>query len=168
MSTGVRTRPGHTLMEMLCVFALLTLVFGLLATLLMETLRIEHAQVASFERMAQQQALADQFRTDTALAEQAPQEWGPYKAGSHTLILQTKTGHVVYVWQEDKLRRHDFDGDVEHAILLPLDASRVGVEFMHNGAAGGLVKLRLATLRDGSAVAGQTQEIVGALGGDWR
>ena len=152
MTIHERKRFGYSLVEILCVMGLLIMVLGLLGSLLMETMGIERAQAESFERMAQHQALADQFRTDTALAEHAPPEWGAYKAGPHTLILQTKTGHVVYVWEMDKLERRDFRRRrTEHAIVLPVDASQVGVEFLRDAPVGGLIRLRLAALRDGGA-----------------
>jgi prepilin-type N-terminal cleavage/methylation domain-containing protein len=169
MTAAAGKRRGYSLIEMACVMVLLTLVIGTLGVLLWEMLEVERAQSANLQRTWQQQALADQFRADVAGAQQAPAQWQQYKAGPHTLILHMKNGqHVLYVWYEGKLERRTFADDKEQVRLLPLDASRVAVEFVRESSDSGLLRLRLAALKDGSPTSGQTVEIAAALGGDWR
>jgi prepilin-type N-terminal cleavage/methylation domain-containing protein len=164
-----RTRRGFSLTEMLCVISLLTIVLGVLAILLKECLDLERAQAENFERMAQHQALADEFRGDVARAEKAPEAWQDYKAGPGTLILQLKEGHhVVYQWKDGQLERRAIEGREEPARGIAIDKEKVDVEFVRDGSGSGLVKLRLFTLRDGKRSSEETLEIAAALGGDWR
>jgi hypothetical protein len=163
-----RNRPAYSLMEALCVMGLLVEVICLLALILTEIFDVERVQAEAFQRMAQHQALADEFRGDVARAEKAPAQWRDYQAGPDTLILQMKTGHVVYQWTKGQLLRREFDAAGERPRVIPLDASRVAVEFVLADQGAGVVRLHLQNMRDGQAMPGQGLELAAALGGDRR
>jgi prepilin-type N-terminal cleavage/methylation domain-containing protein len=162
----MRKRPGFSLVELLCVMAVLAILGGILILLLHETLGVERAQAEGFERILQSNALADQFRADVAQAETAPQSWEEFKAGPQTLILaMKKDAHVIYLWKEAMLQRRAYAGiKLTNERTLPLN-SRTTVEFVR---ADGLIRLRLQLLRGGKALPGQALDFAAALGGDWR
>ena len=161
-------RLGFTLVEMLCVMALLLLIATILTLLLRGTLEIERFQAEGFDRLLQTTALADQFRADVARAETAPLEWRDHQADEHTLILQMKNDqHVIYRWQQGTLERQSYETQQSSERTLPLDNRSVGVEFVRADKVA-LIRLRLSTLRKGVPQPGQTLEIAAALGGDWR
>jgi prepilin-type N-terminal cleavage/methylation domain-containing protein len=164
MTTPATQRYAFSLIEILCVIALIAVLGVVLAMLLKETIAVERTQAAGFDKILQSNALADQFRADVAQAVVAPEEWNDYKADAKTLILQGKDGqHIVYRWRDGALQR--FASDLERT--LPV-GPRVGVEFIRSGADPKLVRVRLHTLRDGNVVSGQSLEIAAALGGEWR
>ncbi|HWY85228.1 MAG TPA: prepilin-type N-terminal cleavage/methylation domain-containing protein [Gemmataceae bacterium] len=161
-------RCGFTLIEMLVVMALLTMLTGILVLLLKETLQVERSQAKGFDKVLQSNALADQFRADVSQSESASQEWRNFKADRHTLILQMPGGsHVVYVQQEDAMRRSTFENDNESVRMLPL-GSDVDVEFGGDAGNPNLICMRMHVLRKGNPLPGQALEIAAALGGDWR
>ncbi len=159
-------RRGFTLIELMCVFALLA-VLGVVTTLLLkQTLEVERTQVRGFDRLLQTKTIADQFRADVATAQEAPKAWREYVADEHTLILKMNAAdHVVYVWNQETLTRK---GSVNNPRPLAVDAQRLSVEFNQDKTDPKLITLRLRTMRDGKPAAGQTLEITAALGGDWR
>jgi prepilin-type N-terminal cleavage/methylation domain-containing protein len=163
---GLTRRRGFTLMEMLAVILMMAVVGGLLAMLLVDTLTVQRTQGDSQDRTRAQAQLADAFRADVARAESAPAEWAKFRADAHTLILRVGgSEHVVYFWDRGRLRRRVFAEGEEVAHTLSVGGEFVGVEFTRDG---GLLRLRLPSLRGGNAAAGQTLEIVAALGGDRR
>jgi prepilin-type N-terminal cleavage/methylation domain-containing protein len=166
--THRKARRGFTLIEMLVVLALLTILTGILVLLLKETLQIERSQARGFDKVLQNNALADQFRADVAQAENTSKEWQTFKADRRTLILQMPDGnHVVYVQQGDTLLRRAFENGKESVRTLPL-GSDVDVEFAGDGDNLNLIRMRMHVLREGSPLPGQALEIAAALGGDWR
>lgn len=169
MNTTVTRRRGFTLVEMLAVILMMAVVGGLLAMLLIDALAVQRTQGASQDRMRAQALLADEFRADVARAEAAPQDWDKYRADAQTLILRMSDAeHVVYLWRKERMERRTFAGGKEAARELSVGGERVGVEFARDAFDSRLLRLRLLALRDGSAAAGQTLEIVAALGGDRR
>jgi prepilin-type N-terminal cleavage/methylation domain-containing protein len=164
-----RKRTGFSLLEVLCVMALLAIVGGILILLLRETLGVERAQAEGFERIVQGNTLVDQFRSDVAQAEKAPPSWEAFKADPHTLILEMKkNAYVVYLWQKDRLQRRTYAGNKltgERTLPLP---SQISVEFVRADADSKLVRLRLHRSRGTDPLPGQSLEIAAALGGDWR
>jgi prepilin-type N-terminal cleavage/methylation domain-containing protein len=162
---NTRKRRGFTLVELLCVMAMLAVIGLVMALLLRETLDVERMQTAGFDQMLQRNALADQFRADVAQAEKVLAEWRDYKGGADTLILQkSKDSHVVYRWNEGSLQRKSFEGQQEVERTLQVGGKDVRVEFID--ADSKLVRLRLRTMRDGKAVSGRTVEIAAAVKGD--
>lgn len=184
-------RRGYTLIEILCVIALLGVLGLVMAILLREVILVERTQAQGFDRLLQSQTLADQFRADVADAQSAPQAWQQFKADAHTLILQRQNGErIIYRWQAGQLQRLTYEdlalpklSPSVQAVLgvaavpalerraiaertLPVGGKQVGVEFVRDGA--NLLRLRLLTVRDGNPAPGQTLEIAAALGGDWR
>jgi prepilin-type N-terminal cleavage/methylation domain-containing protein len=161
---AANTRRGFSLIELLCVIVLLGVLAGITALLLRETLGIERAQAAGFERILASNALADQFRADVARAENAELQADPQR-----LTLKMKNDdQVTYVWQDGQLHRSAVADGKQSKRTLPVGGKQVGVEFGRDGANPKLVRLRLVPLRETSPVAGQTLEIVAALGGNWR
>lgn len=162
-------RPGFTLVEMLCVMALLMLLSGILTLLILGTLEIERTQAAGFDRLLQNKALAEQFRADVSAAADAPAQWQGHVADAHRLILHMKTGeHVVYVWQDKSLRRQAYTNNQTSEVTLPVGGLNVEVEFVPAESNAKLIRLRLHMLRQGKLAAGESLEIAAALGGDWR
>ncbi len=162
-------RRGVTFIELLCVIALLAVIGIVLTSLLKTTMDVERAETRGFDRLMQTSALTDQFRADVAQAQDTPKTWRDVTANANTLILKMKSdAHIVYVWDKGKLTREETMkvGTVKRT--LPLDAGRGSIEFVRSSADPTLLTLRLRTLRDGKAIAGQTLEISAALGGDWR
>jgi prepilin-type N-terminal cleavage/methylation domain-containing protein len=169
MTISAANRRGFSLLEMLCVIVLLALLTGILTALVSETIEVERLQAEGFDKILQNNALADQFRADVAQAASAPEEWQQYKSNSQTLILEMKNkAHVVYAWHDGNLVRHAFENGKAFERILPVGGSRVGVEFVRAGPNPKLLRLRLDAMRDGSPVPGQSLEIAAALGGDWR
>ena len=167
MRIASANRHGFSLIELLCVMVLLSVLGVVFGLLIKQTFDVERVQAQSFDRLLQNKVLADQFRADVARAEKAPATWQHLQADRHTLILQMKDDeHVAYVWHKGKLSRESGENGKLVERPLPIDASRVTVEF--GQADLNLLRLRLVSLRDGKAVAGQTLEITAALGGDWR
>src|SRR5207249_536942 len=102
-------RRGFTLLEMVCVMALLVLLGGLMSALLIQSLEVERSQAQSLDYMRQTITLADQFRADVAQAESAPPAWQTYTADSQTLILRMKNeAHILYRWRSGKLGRRAY------------------------------------------------------------
>jgi prepilin-type N-terminal cleavage/methylation domain-containing protein len=158
-------RRGFTLIEVMVAMVMITVVSGVLALLIRDTLEAQRLQAESFDRLVQSQALADQFRADVGHAEKAPEQWQDHVADASTLILHMKNqDYIVYTWQSGKLDRRLFERGKETTRNLPV-GKQVGVEFIR---ADKTVHLRLARLRENKSVPGQTLEINAALGGDWR
>ena len=99
-------RRGFTLVEILCVMILLAAIGTILALMLTETIRVERAEAAGFDRMLQRNALADQFRADANRAAKMLPAWGGFQAGADTLILeQNANRRVIYRWHDNLLTR---------------------------------------------------------------
>ena len=163
---ALRRRHGFTLIELMCVMVLIVLAGTVLTVLLLETIKLERVQAESFDKLLQNNALADQFRTDVAQAEKAPDQWEQYGADMDTLILQMNTGdHIIYLWREQKLRRRVHQGDESSERIFPVGGNAVEVEFVRDPRR---VVLRLHPLRDRKPVSGQSLEIMAALAGDSR
>ncbi len=161
-------RRGFSLIEILSVMVLLA-VFGFVtAILLKETLDIERVQAAGFNKFLESTALADQFRADVHRAEATLSEWQDYVANERTLILQTKEGRIVYLWDENRLVRRAFENGGLTEQFPPLSGRETRAEFVRDGREPKMVRLRLHRLRAGEVVEGQTIEIDAALGGDFR
>jgi prepilin-type N-terminal cleavage/methylation domain-containing protein len=158
-------RRGFSLVEMLCVMALLAVIGVVMAVLLREILDVERIQASAFDQMLQRNALADQFRADVAQADKVLPQWRDYASGADSLILeQGKDCHVVYRWNEGTLKRKIFEGAEELERVLPVGGKQIRVEFIETGAT--MVRLRLHTLQSGKAASGRTVEIAAALAGE--
>ena len=121
MTIATPNRHGFTLLELLCVMALLSVLGVVFGILLKQTLDVERAQAAGFNRLLQNKALADQFRADVARADKAPDAWQQHAANAQTLILQMKEGdHVVYAWRKGELIRESIDASKLVVRPLPL------------------------------------------------
>lgn len=169
MRTPMR-RFGFTLIEMVCAIVLLA-VLGLVVTILLrDVLGLERSQSASFDRMLEINALADQFRADVGQAERTLHEWQDYKAGPKTLILKMRTGdYLIYQWEEGKLLRRLQEEDKATEREMPIGGLRVEPEIVHPGAASRLVWLRLHSLTGGGErISGRALDIGAALGGESR
>ncbi|HTK76189.1 MAG TPA: prepilin-type N-terminal cleavage/methylation domain-containing protein [Gemmataceae bacterium] len=166
MST--RGRAGFTLLEMLVVIFAMSIAFGFGGTILLAALRIDQAGAATLRLMAWRTELADQFRSDVARADAAPQRLGELTAGPTCLILHRPDGgHIVYQWHDDgRLERIARAADGETRRVLPVGASNVTVEFGRGDGARPLMTLRLVeTPPSGSA---RRVEVSALLGGDLR
>ena len=67
MKLSINRRAGWSLLELLVVMMLLMVLIGVLALLLRESLATEQLQTATYQRVQQSKALADQFRADVGL-----------------------------------------------------------------------------------------------------
>jgi prepilin-type N-terminal cleavage/methylation domain-containing protein len=162
-------RVGFTLVEMLVVMAMIVVLGGVMAKLLVETIRAERTQREGLDKILHDHALADQFRIDVAQAESAPEKWRDYVAGKDSLILQMPGGgQVVYLWKEKALRHLAVADKTENERRVPTGADGVDVEFSHDPLNPKLIVVRLYFLREGKALPGQALEIAAALGGDLR
>jgi hypothetical protein len=141
-----------------------------MALLLKETLQVERVQAEGFDRIMQNNALADQFRADVAQALAAPLEWQQYKADKRTLILSAPDiGEVVYILNGDNVLRRLFhnDGKIsEHT--LPVGGESVSAKFDRSAQNPKLLRLLVHGTRAGTPLEGQTLAIAVALGGDQR
>jgi prepilin-type N-terminal cleavage/methylation domain-containing protein len=161
------TRSAFTLLELLVVITVLSMILGLLVTLIWSVVRVERADAAVMQRLLVQNALADQFRADVAAAVQAPQVWQEHKAGPECLILRrADDGHVMYQWTDNQLTRTEQLADAKNERLLPIGGEPVSVEFRGAGGDERLLSLRLTTTRADRVK--HVLEIAAALGGDVR
>jgi prepilin-type N-terminal cleavage/methylation domain-containing protein len=160
-------RRGFTLIELLCVIFLVSVLAGIMAVMLKETLGMQRAQTDAFDSVLHSSALADRFRADVAAARTAPGSWQKYQAGVHTMILEMPDeSHVIYIWDKDTLTRHVFGKDSSAAALLPTDEGRV--EFVRANSGPKLIRLRVIAPESKGPTVRSTIEIAAALGGDWR
>jgi len=160
-------RKGFTLLEISVVMALLAVFFLVLGLTLVGAFQTEALSSQISLRQAVQEALADQFRQDVALATAAPDEWDEWSAGSSCLILRlTDTRHVVYRWDEGELQRSEGGGPTPLLRPMPLGSGHLSVEFLRSSGASPLLTLRITETRRGVAQA--PIDFVAALGGDLR
>ncbi len=157
------TRPNaFTLIELLVVLVMIGVVFGLIASTILGTMKIEKAQAAVYHKMVAQHTLADQFRADVAGAQSAPEKLKDWVKGPACLILKT-TGadHIVYHWHDGRLERIEIAGKRRLQQNLALGEKKLTVEFAAGSDFPGLLTLRLKSPMPRPAV-----EISAALGGD--
>ena len=163
------TRRGFTLIELLCIIALLAIIGLVMVLLLREAFEIERMQAATFNRMLETNALADQFRADVAAAEIALPEWQDYNAGKQTLILRMKAGdHIVYRWEDGRLWRRAFKKAGFTERPLPVGVQAAKVEFLGPAPGLNVLRLRVHLTRGESIVPGKSIEIAAGLTGDFR
>jgi hypothetical protein len=161
-------RPGLSLVEMLAIVAGLGMVLVFSASLLAGAYKIEAAAGEAFRRQNSWSALADQFRADVALAQDAPDRWDTESAGQFCLILRKPDGqHVVYAMSDGQLQRSEStkDGN-ELRRVMPLGWEHGSVQFAHNRSVG-TISLRILP-PPGLGPPGRSLEIAAALGGDLR
>lgn len=161
-------RSAFTLIELMCVIVLLTVAGLVLGLLIREIAQIERIQAAGFNRFLETTALAELFRADVGRAESTLHEWQDYVANERTLILKTKDGHVVYLWENDRLHRRAFEKGAFQEREPPLADPNLRAEFVRDRRVPNLVRLRLHRMRGNEIVQGHTLEIAAALAGDWR
>ncbi len=163
-------RAGFTLLEIMAVMTVLALVLGLLIVSLTSLLRLEQADSAFYDRVMNNDRVADRFRTDVAQATSAPTEWSTYQAGTHCLILEQPNGmHVVYQWDtgSNKLVRWQVQEDEVNKLPEPLPVDAESVELLRPSA--NLCTLRILVHAGPPTVAHTTtSEFVVALGGERR
>jgi hypothetical protein len=161
-----RRRPGTSLFELSFIIGATTLAAGILAATMIGALRIEKASANALRQMAVRNTLADQFRTDVAVATETPARWQEEMAGPVCLILRIDDQrHVVYRWQEDQLTRSSFTGKEEHRYTVALGNPGVAGPAVEFARTGRLVSLRLFTLLP-TGDKRMTNEFSAALGGD--
>jgi prepilin-type N-terminal cleavage/methylation domain-containing protein len=168
MTTLAERRHAFSLIELLCVLLLIAVLGVLLAVLLRSTLDVERAQSAGFSKSMQASILADEFRADVNRAENTLPEWQDYQGSVRTLILRTKTGHVIYTAEDGRLHRRAFEGANISSREIPVGGAQVQVEFLRPGPNARTVRLRLHAMARDEPMAGHSLEIAAALGGDWR
>src|SRR6201995_2036484 len=101
----IRRRTAFTLIEMLGVMAMLTMLLGFGMTLLLTAMRADQAASATLRDLSRNAELADQFRTDVARSDAAPERLGEVTAGPTCLILGSGDSHVIYQWKDHRLTR---------------------------------------------------------------
>jgi prepilin-type N-terminal cleavage/methylation domain-containing protein len=160
-------RPGFTLIEIVAVMFLLGTLMLLAGAVLVGAFQTERLANHISKRQAGQEALAEQFRRDVAMARAAPDTWKEWTAGPAVLILRLdESRHVVYRWHAGQLLRSESGGAMPLARQLPLGGEAFRVEFARSGGEQPIVSLRVIETRRGVDQA--PLEIVAALGGDLR
>jgi type II secretory pathway pseudopilin PulG len=155
------SRWAFTLLEMSGVLMLLSLIFLLVAGLLLGALRMQSLSDAELARLRVQAALADQFRDDVRRSTAVLPTLGEQKTGPTCLILrQSDTRSLVYRWRERRLERQAIDGKQEQRQQIPVGSEVQQVEFRTTGR---LVTLRLTERTDRQAPL-QTLELSATLG----
>lgn len=160
-------RRGTLLLDLLVSIMMIGVLCGVFALILNQTMQAQRLQAESYNRLQQSKALADQFRTDVALARAAPQQWGRYFADQGTVILQMNDDeHIVYQWTDKSLKRSEQAKDLVNERIVPVPFGMT-VEFLQPRESK-LVRLRLTPTRFGKELAGQSLEFAASLGGDWQ
>jgi type II secretory pathway pseudopilin PulG len=181
-----RRRPGFSLVEMVALMWALGLAMVVGAALLVGVIRTERAAAASYRRLADRGALADQFRDDVGQAAAAPDRMDEWTAGPTCLLLMLADGRrVTYCWDDGHLERSEQRDARTFRRYMPLGidsgprpvpaADREGrdmkgteVEFTRTGNDGRILTLRVSEPPAAAGVASRPVEIVAALGGDVR
>src|SRR5438105_2294572 len=113
-STSCSRRRAFTLLEMLVIMAAMGTLMALLAVTMLGILRVEGGSRAALDRISIYARLADQFRSDVAQAEAAPEQWQTQAAGPACVILRIAGDeHVVYRWETNQLLRMRFTGSAK-------------------------------------------------------
>ena len=87
-----RCRRGFTLLEMLVIMVAMGILIALLAVTMLGILRVEGSSRAALDRISIYARLADQFRSDVAQAEAAPERGERCREGkSHRLVQRRET-----------------------------------------------------------------------------
>jgi hypothetical protein len=162
-------RPAFSLLEMTVVLAALQILLALIAGILWATVRIERSAAADFQRTLNQDALAEQFRTDVANAAAAPLGLDDLVAGPDCLILRKADGSkVIYRWAGERLERSETTKSGTTVRHLPLGVEQARVEFTR-AEDGRLLTLRLTEVHGlGNARRQHLVVVTAALGGDLR
>src|SRR5437870_11182027 len=129
------SRRAFTLVEMLLVLALMGILSGAFALVLLAITRVESGHRAALDRLSAYTILADRFREDVGRAKEAPQHWQTYTAGPGCLILSTARGrHIVYSWKDEQLLRSEVSAAGKHHDEVVLAPQRGIVAFSRGGA----------------------------------
>jgi type II secretory pathway pseudopilin PulG len=161
-------RRAITLLEILVSIVLIGVLCSVLALIMNHTMQTQRLQAATFDRLQQSRALAEQFRADVARAKKAPDKQDEYVADEETLILQMNDNdYVVYLWRDGALKRLAFDNgnSTERPVPAPFG---MNLEFLRPKGEDKLVRLRLTPVVQGRPLTGQSIDFAAALGGDWR
>jgi type II secretory pathway component PulJ len=156
------------LLEVLVSIMLISVLCGVFALIMTQTMQAQRMQAHSFDRLQHSKALADQFRRDVARAKSAPEKLDQIEAGKQALILQMDgDDHVIYVWHANTLKRssHSQGEAIVRGVPVPFGMT---VEFIRPTADVKLVRLRLTPVVQEKELAGQSLEFAASLGGDWR
>jgi Tfp pilus assembly protein FimT len=161
-----RRRTAFTLIEMLGVMAMLTMLLGFGMTLLLTAMRADQAASAMLRDLVRNAELADQFRTDVARADVAPERLGELTAGPTCLILGAGNKHVIYQWKDHRLTRTERGAGPETSRRVTINPENTTLEFSRNGGERSVITVRVVETPDRGAP--RTTEIAAALGGDTR
>lgn len=162
-----RNGRGFSLLELVTVLWALTFVILVGVTTLLGAVKIEQAATASFNRQNTRNRLADQFRTDVALATSAPDKFGECSASTAFLILQLTPGnYVLYRWEAGRMERAELKDAADSPNWISLGGHFGGAEFSRS--AGGLLLTLRLTESTNSPARNRSTEIAAALGGDRR
>jgi prepilin-type N-terminal cleavage/methylation domain-containing protein len=159
-------RRAFTLLEMVVVMwaLLILMLFG--TTMLFGTMQAREAVGAAHQYQTQRSALADQFRTDVAVATAAPDSFGGEQAGPKCLVLRLGDGsHTIYRWEDGKLERRSIVDGKTSRQQIAVGRPSTTLEFGREG--GRLLVLRLSEAPGQQVVVWPTV-IEAALGGDLR
>lgn len=114
-----QARPGFTLLEVAAVLVVMALLFTIITSLIVSSVRIEQAEATAFQRSVAIATLADQFRADVHAAERTAGNLDRFSAGPECLILEQGRGEaVIYRWTGGQLNRiHKRAGEVTYQAL---------------------------------------------------
>lgn len=160
-------RTAFTLLEMLAVMWAMAVALSLGAVLLIATLRSDRVSQGTTHHLAWRSAAADQFRSDVARAEEAPDAFAEFKRGPKCLILRRAGEHVVYVAANEKIERivRAADG-TETRRAEPIGPVESAAEFDRIDDRNAILVLRLIDTPPSSP--SRRTEIAAAFGGDRR
>jgi prepilin-type N-terminal cleavage/methylation domain-containing protein len=155
-------RPGWSLLELVATMVILAVLLALTFGTVAATMQTEQASLKSFNKLARQGALADQFRTDVAQAKSAPAAFEKLVKGPACLLLEMPDGsYIAYRFEKGHLKRVAYIGKQTDQQDIPLGEKGGTVEFTWAGKpAGKLVTLRVKTK------SGPPLDIAAAVGGD--
>lgn len=125
-----RRRTGFSLLEMIVVIFGISLLLGMLGSMIWAVMRIESAGTESFTRMQQQAQLADRFRDDVSQAQESPELAEDFTSSPMCMILkQGDGGLVIYRWQEGKLQRQVIRDRQHETQEIPVGGDDVHILF---------------------------------------
>jgi prepilin-type N-terminal cleavage/methylation domain-containing protein len=162
-----RKRTGFTLLEMMCVMAVLGILLMAGTGLIVTVMKTSSMGDRIGNRVSQRAELAKQFRDDVARAERARDKFGDLEAGPTVLILRMPDeSTIIYRINDDGCTRIERKNLSETSRRLPLDAKNTTVEFTHPAGSSKLITMRITESPSRGPV--NVTELSAALGGNSR
>jgi type II secretory pathway pseudopilin PulG len=161
-----RRRTAFTLIEILGVMFMITILLGFGMTLLLTAMRADQAASAMLRDVSRNAELADQFRSDVARADVAPEHLGEFTAGPTCLILGSGGSHVIYQWKDRRLTRTERGTGPETTRPIAINPEDTTLKFSRTNGPRPVINVKVIETPDRGSP--RTTEISAALGGDVR